>query len=122
MWRAPNWVFELCLLVRDDEWIGFQEMEGAILGQLSFADWIEHEAATYWQGNMDVLYTLLRGGGRSPELNSLAGRLWLQAAQSDTAVRVGRTESRANLADGPSRLDTTLMKGLAGSSHVFRRG
>ena len=78
-------------------------MAGVVLALWTFADVINGELSTFWQDNNSVLYAILAGGGKSPEVNSAVGHLWLKIAGLRTNFRIGRVESWANVADGPTR-------------------
>ena len=54
--------------------------------------------------------------GYSPKVDScaLVGDYWLQVATMALEVYIDRVESKSNVADGPSRMDFSLMKSLRG--------
>ena len=58
---------------------------------------------------MSVLHAVTKGAGGGPEVHLLIGRLWLELAEGQVDLRVGRVESRANVSDGPSRDDLSLI-------------
>eukprot|EP00959_Pyramimonas_sp_CCMP1952_P267866 5600565-Pyramimonas_sp.AAC.1 len=63
--------------------------------------------------NDGVLHALINGSGRAPELNFGVGMTWLDMASRDISLQLGRVESEANLADGPSRNDLSMMHQLS---------
>ena len=101
-WVTP-WGTLDSLLERSDNQIQYQELAGVILSLHTLRRWIAGNLVTMWQDNQAVLHALLGGGSHGPEVNAVVGRFWIQVAVHDCAVRIGRVESRANLADGPSR-------------------
>ena len=46
---------------------------------------------------------IIKGSSRLPEVNSGIGRLWLDMARERIALVLARVESKANVADGPTR-------------------
>ena len=58
---------------------------------------------TCWQDNQGVLHSMVNGGGWAPETNATVGRIWLLVAKEKIDLRMGRVESRCNIADGPTR-------------------
>ena len=72
---------------------------------MTFAPLLLHQSATFWQDNNAILHALLKGGSKAPEVNAVIGRAWLTSAELDCAIRIGRVESRCNVADSVSRND-----------------
>ena len=60
-----------------------------------------------------MLGTLIKGGGRALEQNLLAGNFWLWASTCECPPYFGRLESKANIADGPTRNDPSALNALA---------
>ena len=62
--------------------------------------------------NSSAMHSLIKG--YSPKLDTvkLVGDFWLRAAQLGLDVFVDRVESKSNIADGPSRLDISLVESL----------
>ena len=63
--------------------------------------------------NDGVRESLMRGSSRAAEVNMLAGSTWLQLASWRTALYTARVESKANVADGPTRDDLSLVARLS---------
>ena len=110
-WKPPDGVFK-SLLVRNDEQIGFQELAGVILCLRTFRHWLCGQLVTMWNDNQGVLHSILSGSGLAPEINACVARLWILVAKMQLGFRIGRVESKANVADGPSRLDLEWMENL----------
>ena len=102
VWRPPESLF-FELLERGDNYIGYQELAGVVVALWTFSEFMREELVTFWQDNNAVLYTVLAGGGRAAEVNTAVGHLWLRIAELQPNFRIGRVESRANVADGPTR-------------------
>jgi len=91
------------LLPRGDNQIGFLEMLAVMLMVGTCGDLVAGSALVVFIDNDGVLGTLIKGGRKSPEQNLAAGRFWIWAARTNTAVYLARVESKANIADGPTR-------------------
>ena len=61
---------------------------------------------------MESRMHLKKGGGHNDECNMVIGKLWLQVADLDCDLQVARVESKANVADGPSRDDFSMLNSL----------
>ena len=107
---VPPQIWDM-LLDRDDHQIGYQEFLGFVLGYHSFG--ITEAMVTEFIDNDGVLHALINGSGRAPELNFGVGMSWLDMAARDISLHLGRVESKANLADGPSRNDFCMLQGLS---------
>ena len=91
------------LAARQVSQIGFQELLGLVLVTGTFP-WAV--SGSLWVGFCDndgVLHALSKGGGHNTECNLLIGKVWLHLADADCDLCVGRVESKANIADGPTR-------------------
>jgi hypothetical protein len=53
--------------------------------------------------NDGVLHSIIKGSSQSPEVALLVAWLWHQAAVQRLGLQFGRVESKANIADGPTR-------------------
>ena len=62
--------------------------------------------------NQGVVHNLLKDTAVSEEANYYVGRLWLELADSETALFVQRVESKSNCADAPTRGSTDLLRRL----------
>ena len=58
---------------------------------------------TSYGDNDGVLHAIANGGGGGPETHACVGQLWLEVAAANTSLFVARVESKANIADGPTR-------------------
>jgi len=88
---------------RGDKYIGLLELVAILLCMHTFRDLLEHTSATLYIDNDGVLGGMLRGSLKAPDSNWALGKLWLEIALWDIDVTLGRVESKANLADGPTR-------------------
>ena len=100
--QTPQWLWDQ-LLPRGDAQIGFQELLGVVLALGTFGSQLSGSLWVSFIDNDGVMHALLNGGGRSPEINSVIGRLWLHLAEADIDLHAARVESAANIADGPTR-------------------
>ena len=53
--------------------------------------------------NQGVLYAILKGSAGAEDMNCAVAQVWLDFAAYDISVHLLRVESRANIADGPTR-------------------
>ena len=109
--RTPQHLWDQ-LTPREDEQIGFQELLGAVLVLGTFAEWLSGTLWVSFGDNDGVTYALAKGGGHNEECNMVIGKLWLAVAELDTDLHVARVESKANIADGPSRDDISMLNQL----------
>ena len=89
------------LLDRGDEQIGYQEFLAVVLGYCSFG--LRQTLAIGFIDNDGVLASLVKGSARPPEVNTGIGHLWLDFAADGVSFIGARVESKANIADEPSR-------------------
>ena len=100
------------LAPRDDSQIGFQELLGIVLIIGTFPELI---AGALWVGfgdNDGITHSLAKGGGHNPECNMVIGKIWMHLASCDSDLHAARVETKANIADGPSRDDFSLLQRL----------
>ena len=88
---------------RKDHQIGFQELLGVLLSLGTFESLIAGSLWTAFVDNDGVMFSLSHGGGGNPETNIAIGKVWLAFASLRICFYCARVESKANLADGPSR-------------------
>ena len=51
------------------------------------------------------MHAIIKGSSAAPEANLLVGKMWLDLACNRIAFRALRVDSKANIADGPTRDD-----------------
>ena len=89
------------LLDRSDNQIGYQEFLAVILGLHTFGlcDCL------LWSfiDNQGVLSSLVKGSCGNPEINLAIGHFWMTMCNNHIGFCACRVESKANLADGPTR-------------------
>ena len=103
------------LLDRGDNQIGAQEMLAVLLFFESFSILLGGAQVTLYVDNQGVLGSCVKGSSDGPEINLCVGRLWLHIAFLCCEVVFVRVESKANVADGPTRDDLTLLQDLSAS-------
>ena len=92
-------------LPRDDHYIGLLELVAPLL---ALGTWREIFCNVLWTAFIDnsgALHALLKGSSKSPEANVMVGRMWLNLCCTQTVLFCQRVESKANIADGPTRHD-----------------
>lgn len=107
MWTAiqtPDHIWDQ-LVERGDNQIGIQEMPGVVLAWGTFRRFLQGSLWTAFVDNDGVLGAILKGGSGAPEVNIAVGQLWLDLATDVVGLHAARVESKANVADGPSRGD-----------------
>ena len=98
------------LLDRSDHQIGYQEFLAVILGLHTF----DIHACLLWSfiDNQGVLSSLVKGSCNNPEINIGIGHFWMTMCNSHIGFCACRVESKANLADGPTREELIWTKRL----------
>ena len=69
----------------------------------NFQTAVTDAAVIIYIDNDGVVGALLAGAGAAPDANMLNADFWLRAAQHNIAIQLWRVESKANVADAPSR-------------------
>ena len=110
-WNCSESVWNL-LTYREDSQIWAQEALAVILGMFSWHSWLEGAAVTIYADNEGVRYALISGTSRCKEIALLVARMWHEAARSRCGLLFRRVESKANLADGPTRDDFKHLEAL----------
>ena len=100
--KTPEAIWEQ-LLDRGDFQIGFQELLGLLLAWGTFGHLLARTCWVAFVDNDGVLHAVMKGGGGGPESFACIGHLWLDLAAAQVDLHVGRVESAANPADGPTR-------------------
>ena len=95
-------------------------MMAIILGLTTFEAWFQHARLTNYIDNDGVLLGVLKASSRAPEVTMMIAKLWLQMVDWDTVYVAGRVESKANLADGPTRDRWELLQHLQAVCHEPR--
>ena len=104
------------LLPRRDLQIGLFELLAPILAIGTWPEFFSEVIWSAWIDNQGVLGAL-KGSELSDDMNFLLGELWLFLANAGSARFVERVESKANVADGPTRHDLSF---VSRSRAVFR--
>ena len=104
--RVPEVIWDE-LLVRHDEQIGYQEFLAVLLG-LSTWD-LSKSIVSVFIDNIGVQCAIMRGSSSLPEINIAVGKLHFVNASLNRGVWTIRVESKANIADGPTRDDFTFI-------------
>ena len=100
--RMPPMVWQL-LLPRRDHQIALQELIAVVMLVATFGEELRGcELSLYIDGDA-VLGALLKGGCRAEDENLIIGRVWLWLAHEQIAIEIWRVESKANVANDPSR-------------------
>ena len=99
------------LIDRSDHQIQFQEFAAVALALSSFD--IDESLIVVFIDNNSVLHSVLKGSAKlNQELNNAIGKLWLHMSQHNIAPFFLRVESKANVADDPSRGCTKFLDSL----------
>ena len=62
--------------------------------------------------NQGVVRSLVRGSSSAGDLNMAVGQVWLAIAAMGIGLFACRVESKANVADGPTRDDLALLESM----------
>ena len=74
-------------------------------------------ALTCFNDNDGALGSLLKGSSAPIDMSNVVGYTWLMVNKLSVSMLLGRVESGANIADGPSRNQLMYMQSL-GASYV----
>ena len=101
-------------LPRNDHEIQAQELLGVLLAFATFSHLITNNYWTVYCDNQAVLNQVLNGcaGASAGDLNAICGHLWLDIVKANAALNIVRVESKANIADGPTRDRFQLLEEL----------
>ena len=113
---VPECVWD-CFLARRDDQIGMQELLAIPLAFETFVSLVQGALCTIFVDNDGVLGGLIRGSCVATDLNQAIGNLWLDIARLQIGLHAVRVESKANIADGPTREFLSLL-GELGASFV----
>ena len=106
-----------CFLERSDDQIGMQELLAIPLAFETFESLVKGTLCTIFVDNNGVLGNLIKGSSIAADLNQAIGSLWLDIARLQIGLHAVRVESKANIADGPTRGFLSLL-GELGASFV----
>ena len=97
---------------RADDQIGMQELLAVPLALTSFVEVLKDSLVTAYIDNVGVLCALLRGGWSVADINQSVGHCWLDIARNRMGFHAARVESKANIADEPTRDDFTFVRSV----------
>jgi len=100
------------LAPRADHQIGFQELLGLVLLLGTFSKQLQGTAWVSSADNDGVTHAVAKGEGHNEECNLVIGKGWLEVAGLDCDLHVARVESKANIAEGPSRVEFCFLDDL----------
>ena len=116
MWSAEEqcWYHTWCVvprsllnlfLVRGDNDIMAEELLAVVLAMTTFDEYIDGQFWTIFCDNQAVLNIFLNGAAAAAagDLNGVTGKLWMEIVVRRISVNMVRVESKANVADGPTR-------------------
>ena len=97
---------------KEDNQSWVQEAMAVFLGLFSWFEWLEGAAITVYVDNEGARYALISGTSRCKEVALMVARMWHEAATRRWELLFGRIETKANLADGPTRDDFSYLENL----------
>jgi len=109
--RTPDEVWNQ-LLPRRDHQIGVQETLAIVLGLYTFLEFLRGALVVCFCDNDGVKASMSRGASVCPESSAMVGVLWMLAARERIGLYIVRVESKANIADAPSRGELSPMREL----------
>ena len=98
------------LLPRGDKQIGVLEMTAVFLLLEVFGNELSGHLLSLWVDNQGCLYSLIKASSKAPECNKMAAHFWLYISRREINARLFYVESKANIADGPTRDDLDLLR------------
>ena len=98
------------MLESHDNNISFLELLTAPLAMYTFD--IRYCLWCNYIDNQGVLHALVRGSCKRAEVNIATGAIWGEQVTRSNSLVVARVESRANIADGPTRNNFSILQML----------
>ena len=96
---------------RGDHQIGNQEMLAIVLALETVPrEVLDGACVTLFCDNDGVLHSMIKGSSRCTETNQMIGRCWYQIMRRRIGLHLLRVQSKANIADLPSRKDFRMLK------------
>ena len=87
-----------------------QELLAIVLAIHTFPAQVTRSLLSIAVDNQGVLHSVLQGRAGAEDANRCIAKLWLDIASMEVSMHILRVESFANLADGPTRSDLSLMQ------------
>ena len=118
-WLVPQQMLDSSI-PHNDLYIGCTELLAVVMCFYTFRSMLVDSYWTCYIDNDGVLAALLKGSisMRALDLNQIVGKLWLEIARAGTCFHGARVESKANLADIPTREESMkLMSDLGAVWH-----
>ena len=100
------------LLPRRDDQIMMQEYLAIPLLLATFSGILQSNLLLLAVDNQSVLGAMTSGSAGAEDLNTGIGKTWLEVASQGISLHLVRVESKANVADGPSRDDLSFLEEL----------
>ena len=98
------------LLPRRDEQIMMQEFLAIPMLLATFSGILQSNLLMLAVDNQSVLGAMTSGSSGADDLNTGIGKTWLEVASQSISLHLVRVESKANVADGPSRDDLSYLE------------
>ena len=88
--------------------IGPLEAYAALIALRSWGEQLRGSNVTWWIDNSGVQAAMIAGNSDCKATNMISSEIWLLAAELDICLWVERVRSKSNIADVPSREDTSV--------------
>ena len=112
-WAVPQQILDKWLSRSNH--MGQLELLAAPFALATWAARLRNRSVLMFIDNNSAAANLVKGYSPQTDSAAIVGEFWLEAAQIRTSVYIERVESKSNIADGPSRLDYSILKFLGGS-------
>ena len=122
-WEVPREV--VAHWSEKQNFMGQLELLAAPFGLSTWRDVCTNRSIILFVDNDSASANLVRGYSPKSESSTIVGEFWLLAAALRASVYIERVESKSNIADGPSRLDFSIIQKLGGiwtEPHTDRLG
>lgn len=90
--------------------MGQLELLAAPAALSTWEDMLQGRQVIHFVDNDSAAANLVRGYSPKQDSYQLVGEYWTLAARAGTDLYIDRVESKSNLADGPNRLEFSLMR------------
>ena len=109
-WVVPHVIIDSCL--PKQTYMGQLEILACPMALATWEKRIEHRRIILFVDNDAAAACLVRGYSPKTDSSALVGTFWLLASQCKSEIYIDRVESKSNIADGPSRLDFSVLEAM----------
>ena len=110
-WKVTDKLWNQFEARRDDQ-IAMQELLAIPLAFETFKDIVSGSLCVVYVDNAGAMMGVIKGSCGASDINAAIARIWMDAVECNIGMHLCRVESKANLADGPTRDDWRYLQRL----------